>query len=177
MSDDFTKEQGTALWHQAMAVAQPLPAGRPVSALDLAAWLDGGTDEALAARVEAALAADPALLAMALALSPAGSGESELDAEAAATERLVVRARALVAPPVRGAAGNPARGGGWMGSLFRWRRSAEWAMVGVSMMVAAAAGLWIGGDVGDSLASQTVSLSLFGDDGNYGGLLSSTEDL
>lgn len=176
MSDEFTKEEGRALWQQATALAQPLPAGRTVSALDLAAWMDGRANDALAVRVEAALAADPALLDMALALSPATRADSEFDADAdaAATGRLMVRARALVVPPVKG--GNAVRGG-WMGSLFRWRRSAEWAMVGVSMMVAAAAGLWIGGDVGDSLASQTVSLSLFGDDGNYGGLLSSNEDL
>lgn len=170
MSDPFTKDEGKALWQQAMALAQPAPAMPSVSALDLAAWLDGRADQALAARVESALLADPALLEMALAVPDAA-----LDADAAASERVFVRARALVAPKVVKSA---ARSGGWLGGFARWRRTAEWAMVGVSLMVAVATGLWIGGDVGDSLAAQTASLSLFGDDGgSYSGLLSSNEDL
>ncbi len=169
MSDPFTKDEGKALWRQAMALAQPAPAMPSVSALDLAAWLDGRADQALVARVESALVADPVLLDMALAVPDAA-----LDADAAASERVFVRARTLVAPRVKPAA----RSGGWLGGFARWRRTAEWAMVGVSLMVAVATGLWIGGDFGDSLAAQTASLSLFGDDGgSYSGLLSSNEDL
>ena len=69
MNDEFSTDEGRALWRQAMAAARPAPVARPVAALDLAAWLDGRADAALAARIEAALASDPALLDTALAAS------------------------------------------------------------------------------------------------------------
>lgn len=168
MNDEFSRDEGRALWRQAMAAARPAPVTGPVAALDLAAWLDGRADAALAARIEAALLTDPTLLDMALAASAATD-----EADSAACERLAVRARALVAPQIR-----PVRSsGGWLVGFGRWRRQAEWAVVGLSLMVAAAAGLWIGGDVGDTVLSQTANLSLFGDDSGFAGLLSSTEDL
>ncbi len=166
MTDEISREEGTALWRQAMAAARPVPA-QSVSALDLAAWIDGRANERLAARVEAAVVSDPALLDMAMA---AVAATSEIDDHA--SERLTVRARALVAPQIKPVAYT----GGWLGGISRWRRQAEWAMVGLSIMFAAAAGLWIGNNVGETvLPSQTASISLFNDDG--GGLLALTEDL
>ncbi len=166
MNNEFTKEEGTALWRQTMAAARPVPATQPVSALDLAAWLDGRAGDQLAARIEAALASDSALLDTALAASAAA-----VEITDAASERLAVRARALVEPQIKPVA----KSGGWL-SVSRWRRQAEWAMVGLCLMVAAATGLWIGSDVGTTvLESQSASISLFDDDG--GGLLALNEDL
>jgi hypothetical protein len=167
MNDDFTKDEGQTLWRQAIAAAQPSTA-KPVSALDLAAWIDGRADERLSARVEAALACDPILLDMALAASAARS-----EPASQASERLVVRARALVAPQIKQAN----RNSGWLSGLGAWRRGAEWAVIGLCMLVAAGAGVWIGGDVGDNLLSETTITSLFDDDTGLGGLLSPTEDL
>jgi len=167
MNDDFTKDEGQALWRQALATAQPTTV-KPVSALELAAWIDGRADQRLSARIEAALATDPALLDMALAASAASA-----DLESEDSERLVVRARALMAPQIKQAK----RSGGWLSGFGTWRRSVEWATVGLCMLVAAGAGVWIGGDVGDNLAAESTVTSLFDDDGGLGGLLTSTEDL
>jgi hypothetical protein len=168
MNDEFSKDEGASLWRQAMAAAQPHSVVKTISPLDLASWLDGRADERLSARIEAAMSADPVLLETALA---AAAATSELDSPV--SERIAVRARALVSPPIKVAA----RRGGWLSGGAGWRRQAEWAMVGLSLMVAAAAGLWIGGGVGDSLLSETATVSLFDDDTGFGGLLSSTEDL
>ncbi len=167
MNDDFTKEEGQALWRQALATAQPF-SSKPATALELAAWIDGRADERLNAQVEAALAADPALLEMALAAVAAAD-----EADSQASDRLAVRARALVAPEIK----SVKRSGGWLSSFGGWRRQVEWAAVGLCMLVAAGAGLWIGGDVSDNLLSETSMTSLFDDDGGLGGLLSPTEDL
>ncbi len=126
MNDEFSREEGNALWRQAVAAARPSPSPLPVSALDLAAWLDGRAKEDLAGRVEAALASDPTLLDTALA---ALAATSEIDDQA--SERLTVRARALVAPEIKQAT----RSGGWLAGIGRWRRSAEWAAIGQPVLV------------------------------------------
>ena len=167
MTDEFSRDEGSALWRQALATAQPR-AAQTVSPLALAAWLDGRADERLSAQIEAALATDPLLLETALA---AVAATSEIDNPV--SERIGLRARSLVAPQIKVAA----RRGGWLSGLGGWRRQAEWAMVGLSLMVAVAAGLWIGAGVGDSVLSETATVSLFDDDTGFGGLLSSTEDL
>jgi hypothetical protein len=167
MIDEFSPEQGHALWRQAQAAAVTRPIA-PVSALDLAAWIDGKADAGLAARVEAAVAADPVLLDMALA---AMSGPTEIDH--AASARLTVRARALVAPQIKPVA----RGGAVLSNWKSWRRRMEWAVVALALVVAAGTGVWIGGDVGDQVLTQTTITSLFEEDVGLGGLLSPTEDL
>ena len=99
-----------ALWGRVSAsLLSPAPGA--VSDADLAGWLDGRLSEREAARVEAALAADPALLQAALDL--AALRDAPLPA---APERLLVRARAVVAP-VSGAVTTHRTG--W---LFAWRQ-------------------------------------------------------
>ncbi|MGE0152405.1 MAG: hypothetical protein AB7R90_07275 [Reyranellaceae bacterium] len=154
MTDEFDPAEARRLWR--LAAARQPAQGQPVSALDLAAWLDGKADPALAARVEQALLADDTLLQTALAARAAA------DDAAPAPERLLVRARAMVAPAVAAA---PQRGGlmMWMGS---WRRSMEWALVGACFMIAATGGFWMGDSLSTNVAeaAQPIGYTLLGVD-------------
>jgi hypothetical protein len=139
MTDEFDSNEARRLWRQ---VAQPARRDN-VSALELASWLDGKADAALAARVERAMVADDSLLEMALAARAA----SETDEPA--PERLLVRARAMVAPKVT--APKPA---GFLSRLGSWQRSMQWAAISACFLIAASGGFWMG----DS-ASNTVRMS------------------
>ena len=160
MTQEFDPAEGRRLWRQAQA-ARKARSEAGVSALELAAWLDGKADAALAARVERALAADEGLLATALAAREAASSAEP------APERLLVRARAMVGHP----AAAPRRAG-FLARFGAWQRSLEWAAVGACFLIAASSGFWIGGGLGDSIAQagQASELALFGFEDDGGGL-------
>ena len=152
MTEEFDPTEARRLWRQASA--RQAAAQSEISALDLAAWLDGKADPALAARVEQALASDDNLLETALAARAAAESAEP------APERLLVRARAMVAPSVA----TPNRGG-LMGSFLSWRRSLEWAAIGACFLIAATGGFWVGGSLGDNVAEAApASYSLLGID-------------
>lgn len=150
MTDEFDPNEARRLWRQ---VARP--ARDSVSAVELAAWLDGKADTALAARVERAMVADDSLLEMALAARAA----SETDEPA--PERLLVRARAMVAPKV--AAPKPA---GFLSRLGSWQRGMQWAAIGACFMIAASGGFWMGDKASNTvrMSVEPASFTLFGVD-------------
>ncbi len=119
-----------------------------VSDLDFAAWLEGRLPEAAAARVEAAVAADPGLRRAALELADVLRAPLPV-----APARLAVRAQALVGFDAERQAG---RGGGFFGRLFssgtRYALQRA-AMAAVAIMVAGA-GFVVGGGLGESFAQQ-----------------------
>jgi hypothetical protein len=141
---------GAALWRGRAA-----PAAGAVSALDVAAWLDGRLGDVDAARVEAALAADPALLSQALDASMAVR-EAAPDA---ASERLVVRARALVEPRVHAAPSV----GTLLGELFGrgWRAGAQWSAVAAALLAVSVGGFSLGSGFGAAYAQSSVEASLY----------------
>jgi hypothetical protein len=152
MTEEFDPTEGRRLWRQA---AHSQPAKAPsVSALDLAAWLDGDADPALAARVELALAADEGLLDTALAARAAAVADEP------APERLLVRARAMVEHKVA----QPRRGG-FLTHFGSWRRSLEWAAIGACFLIAASGGFWMGDSLIDDVsAAQPAAYTLLGID-------------
>lgn len=124
---------GRALWHRARgstlrAMAERAP---DVDEMDLAAYLDGGLDEATRARVEAALAGRPDRLELLIA---ARAAVDALETEAvSAPEAVVARAQALapdaqwparstVRSPVRSTVRSPVRSPvpTWAGRAFAW---------------------------------------------------------
>ncbi len=146
MTQDKTKTaEGAALWRR-FSEGRSLAAEAP-DALTLAAYLDGALDQTAAARLEARLAADPALLDEMLAL------RQSLDtAPASAPAAVVARARALrreqneplrrVAPAARSAgAGQP----GWLARLFGpWLRPAVPAFATLAVAIACAGAFELG---------------------------------
>ncbi len=146
MTQDKTKTaEGAALWRR-FSEGRSLAAEAP-DALTLAAYLDGALDETEVARLEAWLAADPALLDEMLAL------RQSLDtAPASAPAAVVARARALrreqneplrrVAPAARSAgAGQP----GWLARLFGpWLRPAVPAFATLAVAIACAGAFELG---------------------------------
>lgn len=151
MTDEFDPNQARRLWRQ---VVQPARRDS-VSALELASWLDGKADAALAARVERAMAADDSLLEMALAARAASETNEP------APERLLVRARAMVAPPVAAP-----KSAGFMSRLGTWQRTMQWAAIGACFMIAASGGFWMGGSLNDQLAftAEPAGFTLLGVD-------------
>lgn len=153
MTEEFDPTEARQLWRRA---ARRLPAQAPaVTALELAAWLDGKADAAVAARVEKALAVDDTLLETALAARAASETNEP------APERLLVRARAMVAPYAI-----PARSGGFLTRLGSWRHNLEWAAIGACFLIAATGGFWIGGSLGENVAeaAEPAGYSLLGID-------------
>ena len=137
---------GAALWRGRAA-----PAAAAVSAVEVAAWLDGRLAGADAARVEAAMAADPALLQTALEASVA-LRDATPDAQ---SERLTVRARALVEPPVRGRA----PGSGGLAGLFGrgWRAGLEWSGAAAAVLAVSIGGFSLGSGFGSAYAQSSQS--------------------
>jgi anti-sigma factor RsiW len=132
---------GPALWAHAREAAinsllEYLPG---TDAMDLAAYLEGRGDEAVRARVEAALVASPEALELVVAARQA------LDAgSAAAPESLIARAQDLVPD-------SPARRPGWMAWLGRlpalpWapQRAMALATVAAGFIVVSVAGFELG---------------------------------
>jgi anti-sigma factor RsiW len=141
MENAMTDDPGDrALWKRLARPQAPAPA---VSADDLAAWLDGRLDGAAAARVEAALAADPALLDAALE-----AHQAQREPLPAAPERLVVRARALVAPAVTAPSRRIDFWSGWLG------RGVQWGAVGTLALAISVGGFALGNGTQSALAGQ-----------------------
>ena len=133
MSTERTPLDDKALWQ---SLAPPRPVVEAISDTEFAAWLEGGLDEVEAARIEAAVAADPALRRAALELTDVLGKPLP-----AVSPRVVARAQALV-----GAAERPRRS--WLASLlpdfsagFALQRG---ALAAVAVMVAAV-GFMLGG--------------------------------
>lgn len=132
------------LWQR---VATDDVARGPVSDLDFAAWLEGRLSPAEAARIEAAVAADPDLRRAALDLSEVLGQPLPV-----APARLAVRAKALVGFEVER---RSARTGlfGWL--LSHDRRFATQRALALGMaVVVAGAGFMMGGGLGSSLAQE-----------------------
>lgn len=120
----------------------------PVTEMDLAAWLDGNLPETAAARVEAAMAADPDLRNAAFELADILGKPLP-----AAPPRMAVRAQALVG--FEAERQEPSRS--WLASLFpsfgQGLAMQRGAMAGIAVMVAAV-GFLMGGGLGETYAHQ-----------------------
>jgi hypothetical protein len=122
-------------------------ASAPVSDVDFAAWLEGRLSEADAAQIEAAIARDPEIRRAALDLSDILGKPLP-----AAPPRLEVRAKALVGFEVERA--RPRLG------LFDWlfardnRFMVQRAVALTAGVVMAVSGFMLGGDLGQSVASD-----------------------
>ncbi|MCX7364417.1 MAG: hypothetical protein NTV97_21615 [Alphaproteobacteria bacterium] len=120
----------------------------PVTEMDLAAWLDGNLPETAAARVEAAMAADPDLRNAAFELADILGKPLP-----AAPPRMAVRAQALVGFEVERQAPRQS----WLASLFpsfiQGLAMQRGAMAGVAVMVAAV-GFMMGGGLGETYAHE-----------------------
>ena len=144
MSTERPTQSDKALWR---SLAADRVASGPVSDLDFAAWLEGRLSETAAARIEAAVAADPEMRRAALELSEVLGMPLP-----AAPARLEVRAKALVGFEVEQQA---ARVG-----LFDWlfARDRRFALPRLATMTAAViiaiSGFMLGGGLGESMAQD-----------------------
>jgi hypothetical protein len=136
MSTERIPLDDKALW-RSLAADRPV-APVAVSDMDFAAWLEGGLPEAEAARIDAAVAADPVLRQTALDLADILGQPLP-----AAPARLAVRAQALVG--VR--AERPVRTG-WLAALvqdFTQGFAVQRGALAASAVVVAAVGFMMGG--------------------------------
>ena len=138
MSTERIPLDDKALW-ESLATDRPV-APVAVSDMDFAAWLEGALPEAEAARIDAAVTADPALRQAALELADILGKPLP-----AAPARMQVRARALVGF----AAERPARRG-WLASLlpdFGQGFGLQRGVLVASAVVVAAVGFMMGGGI------------------------------
>lgn len=122
-------------------------APQAISDLDFAAWLDGRLPDTAAARIEAAVAADPAMRRAALDLADVLGKPLP-----AAPARLAVRAQALVGFE----AGRQVERKGFLDRLFAagTRYALPRAAMAAMAIVIAGAGFVVGGGLGESFAQQ-----------------------
>ena len=145
MSTERPTQSDRELW-QRLATDRGVASGT-VSDLDFAAWLEGRLSETAAARIEAAVAADPEMRRAALELSEVLGMPLP-----AAPARLEVRAKALVGFVVEQRA--PRVG------LFGWlfARDRRFALPRLATMTAAViiafSGFMLGGGLGESMAQE-----------------------
>jgi anti-sigma factor RsiW len=145
MSTERPTQSDRELW-QRLATDRGVASGT-VSDLDFAAWLEGRLSETAAARIEAAVAADPEMRRAALELSDVLGMPLP-----AAPARLEVRAKALVGFEVEQRA--PRVG------LFGWlfARDRRFALPRLATMTAAViiaiSGFMLGGGLGESMAQE-----------------------
>lgn len=116
-----------------------------VSDSDLAGWLEGRLTESEAARIEAAVAADPELRRVALELSDLLGQPLP-----AAPDRLIVRAQTLVGFDAERV---EPRGGLWT-AVMGWRAGVQRAVMASLAVVLAITGFMMGGGLGESYAQQ-----------------------
>jgi hypothetical protein len=144
MSTERPTQSDKELWR---SLATDRVASGPVSDLDFAAWLEGRLSETVAARIEAAVAADPEMRRAALDLSEVLGMPLP-----SAPARVEVRAKALVGFEVEQQA---ARVG-----LFDWlfAMNRRFALPRLAMMTAAVivaiSGFMLGGGLGESMAQD-----------------------
>ena len=145
MSTERPTPSDKELWRSLAADRSVAP--RAVSDLDFAVWLEGRLSETAAARIEAAVAADPEMRRAALELSEVLGMPLP-----AAPARLEVRAKALVGFEVEQRA--PRVG------LFDWlfAKNRRFALPRLATMTAAViiaiSGFMLGGGLGESMAQE-----------------------
>jgi anti-sigma factor RsiW len=125
-----------------------------ISDLEFAAWLDGRLPEAAAARIDAAVAADPELRRVAFDLADVLGKPLP-----AAPARMAVRAQALVGFEAERRSGSGSGFLGWLfssGTGYALQRAAMAAMA----IVIAGAGFIVGGGLGESFAQQRYGSSV-----------------
>ncbi len=148
MSTERPTQSDRELW-QSLATDRAVASG-PVSDLDFAAWLEGRLSETAAARIEAAVAADPEMRRAALELSEVLGMPLP-----AAPARLEVRAKALVGFEVEQREQRTGRVG-----LFDWlfAMNRRFALPRLATMTAAViiaiSGFMLGGGLGESMAQE-----------------------
>lgn len=147
MSTERNPLSDKELWQR--LAAEPAVAPAAVSDLDFAAWLEGRLSETEAARIEAAVAADPEMRRAALDLADIlGKPLPE------APPRMAVRAQALVGFEAerRGVRG----GGNWFGGLMSLGAvlGVPRAALATAAVLVAATGFMLGGGLGESYAQQ-----------------------
>lgn len=144
MSTERPMQSDKELW-QSLATSREV-AG-PVSDMDFAAWLEGRLPEAAAARIEAAVAADPEMRRTALELS-----EVLGQPLPAPSPRLEVRAKALVGFEVE----RRVKRASVLDWLFGSDRRFVMQRIGALAVAAviAVSGFMLGGGLGDSLAQE-----------------------
>ena len=145
MTTERTPRTDKELWRSLAPDRDVVP--EAVSDLDFAAWLDGRLPEAAAARVDAAVAADPALRRAALDLADVLGKPLP-----AAPLRLAVRAQALVGFAVE----RQVPGEGFLDRLFSagTRYALPRAAMAAMAIMIAGAGFVVGGGLGESFAQQ-----------------------
>lgn len=145
MAGEPTPMSDKELW-QRLSV-RPASAHALVSDMELAAWLEGRLSDVEAAGIEAAIAADPELRRTVLEMRDALAGPLP-----AASERLLVRARALV-----GFATDRQAPRAWsFGRPYRALRRMAMAM---TVLAIAGSGFVVGGGLGESFAQQRYETS------------------
>lgn len=150
MGTEHTTRKDRELW-QGLAASPALP-DAPVSDLDFAAWLEGRLPEAVAARVEAAVAADPELRRAALELADVLGTPLPV-----APARLAVRAKALVGFEVER---HSARAG-LFSRLFPRNRgfALQRAVTLAAAILIAGGGFMLGGGLGESMAQERYAMT------------------
>ena len=145
MTTERTPRTDKELWRSLAPDRDVAP--HAISDLDFAAWLDGRLPEAAAARIEAAVAADPAMRRAALDLADVLGKPLP-----AAPARLAVRAQALVGF----AAERQVAREGFLDRLFSsgTRYALPRAAMAAMVIVIAGAGFIVGGGLGESLPSR-----------------------
>lgn len=149
MSTERPTRSDKELWRSLAADRVVAPGA--VSDLDFAAWLEGRLSETAAARIEAAVAADPEMRRAALELSEVLGMPLP-----AAPARLEVRAKALVGFEVEQHKEQRAPRVGLFDWLFAMNR--RFALPRLAMMTAAVivaiSGFMLGGGLGESMAQD-----------------------
>jgi anti-sigma factor RsiW len=154
MSTERPTRSDKELWRSLAADRSVAPGA--VSDLDFAAWLEGRLSETAAARIEAAVAADPEMRRAALELSDVLGMPLP-----AAPARLEVRAKALVGFEVEQ---RPEQHTGRVG-LFDWlfAMNRRFALPRLATMTAAViiaiSGFMLGGGLGESMAQERYAYS------------------
>jgi anti-sigma factor RsiW len=146
MSTERTPRTDKELW-QSLAADRNVAPGA-VSDLDLAAWLDGRLPEAAAARIDAAVAADPDLRRASFDLADVLGKPLP-----AAPARMAVRAQALVGFEAERRSGQAS---GFLGRLVSsgTRYALQRTAMATMAIVIAGAGFIVGGGLGESFAQQ-----------------------
>jgi anti-sigma factor RsiW len=144
MSTERPTQSDKELWR---SLAADRVATGPVSDLDFAAWLEGRLSETAAARIEAAVAADPEMRRAALELSEVLGMPLPV-----APARLEVRAKALVGFEVE----QRTRRAGMFDWLFASDRRFVLPRVATltAAVIIAISGFMLGGGLGESMAQD-----------------------
>ena len=151
MSTERTPLSDRALWQSLATDRSVAPAA--VSDMDFAAWLEGRLPEATAARIEAAVASDPAMRQAALEL--AGILGRPLPV---APSRMTVRAQALVGFASERQAPRKSRLAGLFQAFGEGFALHRGAMAGMAVVVAAV-GFMLGGGLGETYVEGKYALT------------------